>query len=431
MVSGIRSEVSGSNDAGSDVEAPSPLPIRSDSTPAGRAPLIAAAAVLFSVAVFAFFWLIHSDTVDMLRADQWYDVRLIQRSDTGTLSFGTLWAQHAENRIFFQNLITLVLAHTTHFNVLVEDYLTGVLLVASTAIVIWTHRSRSTSTPWIAYAPVAFLMLSLVQSGVTLYGFEIGWALIMLALAVTLYLLDRPILGNLPLALAIAAAVVGSFSSLQGLLIWPTGLALLYQRRRPMPKVAVWIAYAVVATVLYFINWSPVTGGNSTSYVFSHPIPSIKFFLVAIGDVVGVPLTDTSGSADLFVELLGIVIVASAIATIFVCGFRRDESSGSPIGVSLIWFGLLFATMITGARASLGVSGAVQSRYATFDLLILVGMYLAIIGRPRATVMASRALQVLGVVVIGAICLQVILGNQRGNFAMRRLTINMSSREQM
>jgi hypothetical protein len=70
--------------------------------------------------------------------------------------------------------------------------------------------------------------------------------------------------------------------------------------------------------------------------------------------------------------------------------------------------------MITGARASLGLLGAVQSRYATFDLLILVGMYLALIGRPRGTVMASRTLRVLGAVVIGAICLQVILGTGEG-----------------
>jgi hypothetical protein len=316
--------------------------------------------------------------------------------------------------MFFQNLITLILAHTTHFNVLVEDYLSGMMLVAAAALLIWAHRSRSTSTPWIAYVPVAFLMLSAAQWGTTLYGFEIGWALIMLALATALFLLDRPVLHGLSFAVAIIAGMVASFTSLQGLLIWPAGLALIHQRGRPRSQLVTWIASGIAATAIYFVGWNSVTSGNSTSYVWANLIASIRFFFAAIGDVIGLPLTNGSTKSAMLVELLGVAIVVSAIWAVIVFGLRKDDTSGSPIGVSLIWFGLLFAAVTTGGRASMGLSGAGQSRYATFDLLVLVGSYLAIIGRRNASAPVGRHHWLLGGMVVAAVFLQLTVGTYEG-----------------
>jgi hypothetical protein len=51
------------------------------------------------------------------------------------------------------------------------------------------------------------------------------------------------------------------------------------------------------------------------------------------------------------------------------------------VGIALICYGLLFAALITQGRSFLGFGGASFSRYTTFDLLILVGIYLALLGR--------------------------------------------------
>ena len=158
--------------------------------------------------------------------------------DAGNLSLATLWAQHNENRIFFPNLIVVVLGDTTHFNTVIEEYVSAAMLIIATGLLILTHRRRRPSTPWFYYCPVVILMFSLVggnpwwASTNTLWAFQMAWYLVLLGLAVTLFLLDRPSLTWLVLAGAMAAAVVGSFSSLQGLLIWPIGLVLLYLRRR-------------------------------------------------------------------------------------------------------------------------------------------------------------------------------------------------------
>ena len=84
----------------------------------------------------------------------------------------------------------VLLAHTTHFNIVDEEFLSAIVLVLSTALLILGHRRRSPTTPWLFYCPVAILMLSVVQSGNTLWGFQFAWYLVLLALSVTLVLCD-------------------------------------------------------------------------------------------------------------------------------------------------------------------------------------------------------------------------------------------------
>ncbi len=393
-------------------------PMLDDARPSGlwrTRPVNAAAAVALSAVVVGILWLVHSDAVDSLRADQWDDIRLVQHSSNGSLSFGTLWAQHNENRMFFQNLLTVLLAHTVHYNVVFEDYLSAILLVLAMVVLVRAHRARSPSTPLIAYLPLAVLLLSVVQWGTVLFGFEVGWAMIMLGFAVALSMLDRPVLGKLSLAAAIAAAMVASFTSLQGLLIWPACLALLYQRGRPRRQIATWIAAGAVTTVLYFAGWSAGTGGanGGATFVRAHPFFSVEFYFVAVGDVIGMPISGNSHATDLLVGLFGVTIVAGALWTIALYGLRRDRSSASPLGVSLIWFGLLFAALITVARAKFGLMGAAESRYTTFDLLILAGIWLALAGR-LWSVFSARRTRALAVLVVAAICVQVVLGTAEG-----------------
>ena len=47
-----------------------------------------------------------------------------------------------------------------------------------------------------------------------------AWYLVFLCVAATIVLIDRPTLTPVLFCLAIVTAVIGSFSSLQGLLIW-------------------------------------------------------------------------------------------------------------------------------------------------------------------------------------------------------------------
>ncbi len=363
----------------------------------------------FVLPIIAYFLFIHQYGVNTIFADQWYNVYLIGHPVT----FSALWAQHAEHREFFPNLIVLLLAHATHLNIVVEEYLSGIVLCIALGLVVLADRRYSPSTPLIYYCPVAFLVLSLVQAASTLFGFQLAWYLGLLALAASLYFLDGPELTKPALTGAVIAAVVGSLSVFYGFFIWPVGLVVLYRRHSRRALVLAWIGSAAVTAVAFFhdYNW------ESNSYWFTHPITTIKFFLLAIGDVVGVQLNDPRyGNAA--VLLLGLMIFSIACWVIVTRCIRRDGRAGSSIGVALVCFGIVFAASLTVARVPVGLSYAGASQYTTFDLLILVGCYLALLNPPASLLetrrFEGRAWPALRTVVVGVVVLQILLGTLNG-----------------
>jgi hypothetical protein len=394
----------------------------------------------FAVPIASYFWLIARYGVNAIYADQLSDLNLVERSYSGTLSFSTLWAQHNENRVLFPNLIVLAIGRTTHLNIIVELYVSAVMLIAAVALLIVTHKRRSPGRRWMYYCPVAILMFSLVQDGNTLWGFQMAWYLVLLCLAVAVFFLDTPSPTWLTYAAAIAAAVVGSFSSLQGLLIWPVGLILLYYRRRSLRVWIAWLSTAVVAVVLYFHNYDPNLGVPYHAWAIEHPFKSIQFFLTAIGDVVGVPVSYASSNPVL--PYVGILILILAVYAVVRTGARKDETSPAPLGVVLIFFGILFALTITEGRAILGEWQASASRYTTYDLLVPVGIYMALLGRPAEATAAQRTpsrlaqhlssfasrfslvrsptwwrttvFRAVWVVLLGLICVQAVMGVVNG-----------------
>ncbi len=335
----------------------------------------------FGLPLFGCFWLLRQYSVNVIFGDQWDDVTVIAHSYTHLFDWSSLWAQHNENRIFFPNLIVLVLARVTLFNTQIEEYLSTLMLIVATALLIWAHRRRAPTTPWLYYCPVAILAFSIVQYENMLEGFQMAWCLVYLSLAVAIVLIDRASLTWIAFAGAIIAAVIGSFSSLQGLLIWAGGLILLYHRHRRTPFVVVWIVCAVASIVVYFRNFSTGEGSPSHAYAFQHPLAALKFFVFAVGDVLGYAQQNAK-PGNPGVLIFGVVLLGLALFTLVLYGRRRDRNGPAPIGVALVCVGLLFDAMITEGRVIFGLPAASQSRYTTFDLLVPIGIFLALLARP-------------------------------------------------
>ena len=396
-----------------------------------RSWLIPIATVLgFAIPAVSYLWMIHSDGVNVIFADQWDDVALIGHAYSGTLHLSTLWAQHYENRIFFPNLIVLALAYTTHLNVVTEEYLSAFMLFGATALVICAHKRRSPERRWIWYCPVAFLLLSLAQAGNTLWGFQMAWYLVLLTVALALFLLDQepqtwPVFGG-----AIAAAVIASFSSLQGLLVWPAGLLLIYLRRRPRHLAITWIVSAVLTGVLYSIGFN----FNVSQGASQDPANVLTFFVRVVGDIVG------ESQPGVLVTLFGSVLVVTAIWALVRFAVRgRTSTGGRPFALSLILFGLLFSGLTAYGRSGLTVFGFdSEDRYTVFAIFVLVGLYLAILDPPVASELRSPAgsagrqrhafsdhLFTLARVVVGVgIVLTVILGSANGISMAREMRQN-------
>jgi hypothetical protein len=339
--------------------------------------LTAVAVIVFLALTVAYLLLVHLFGVNLAYRDQWSDVQLVGSSYSGHLSFGDLWSLHNENRVLFPNLFVLFLSRTTHLNVVVEEYASAVLLLVSIVLLVVAHRRRLGPIPWLYYCPVAVVMLSVVQYQNTLWGFQFAWYLVLACFALTVFLLDRADLPWPVLALAIAVGVIGSFSSLQGLIIWPAGLLVLWFRHRRGGFAATWIVSAAITTVLYFVH-GDLNSGGASKYAVQHPLAAARFYLALLGDVLGSDV-QTSGAATLAVELFGLVMLIVAVWAIVLVCRGQLAPQGGPLAVALLCFGLLFAAFVTGSRAIAGLPAAGQSRYRTFDLLIVAAFLLLVV----------------------------------------------------
>ena len=334
----------------------------------------------FAIPVVVYLAFLVHYQVNTMWQDQWDDVPVIRQSFHHFPDWSSLWLQHVDNRVLFPNLIVIALAHTVHYNIEIEEYVSALMLFAATAIIIWCHRRRSPGTPLLFYVPVAFLTLTLAQWQNTIWGFQMAWYLVVLSLAVAIAFLDRPRFAWSIFVLAILAAVVGSYSSLQGLLIWPVGLVLLYHRHRSFRAAIIWVVAAVATTLLYFHNLTTSKAFNPNETVLKVPFDAVKFFIYALGDIVGQQQAKALQSNGL-VTLFGIVILVLAVLVLLRWGIRRDEHSAAPIGIALVLYGLLFDALITQGRLYELYLAASQSRYVTNDVLVLAGIYLTVLER--------------------------------------------------
>jgi hypothetical protein len=392
------------------------------SDPPRPAPTTALAFFAFAAIVVAYFAFIHHYAVNSIFYDQWFDIRLLGHWYSGTLTLSDLWAQHGYNRILFPNLIVLLLARSVHYDTVVEQYLSGALLVASTALIIWAHKRRSPTISWLWYVPVGAVLLSFVQYVNTLWGFQLAWYMVYISLALSLFFLDRPHLTWPRVGFAIAVAVVGSYSSAQGLLIWPIGFLLLYQRNRPRSMKLTWLGSAIVTGVVYFYNLN--LPGNS-SYLFTHPIAAAKYYFLTVGGVLGIQVPQKTDAETYAVIAFGFVIFVLACWVLVTFAGRRDEITGAPVGVALTAFGLVFAAMATSERVSNGFFNQTYTEYTTFALLIPVGCGLTLLSawtnathqRDSATAPSVRyhmGLRATTLILGMVIALQLLLGTGNG-----------------
>ena len=362
----------------------------------------------FALPVVGYLLFIHQYGVNTIARDQWDDVGILDAAYSGNLSLNVLWSQWAVERLFFPRLVVIALADVTHLNTVVEMYMSASLLMLAIALFIVTHKRRSPTIPWLYYCPVAFLMLSLVQYENTLWGFQLAWYLILAAFAVVVFLLDRPIMPWWILVVAIVAAIMASYSSFQGLLIWPAALVLLYHRHRSRGIVATWCGVAVLTGAFYFFHFNFKLQAGNDSFAVHHPIEGVKFFLSSIGNILGVSISYFSSNDG--VMLFGIALFVCAIWLLIRFGLNRDESGASPIGITLICFGLLWVLSITLTQSSEGMVASAASRFTTYELLIPLGCYLTILDRP----LASRGVAVVSSSVLALMCIAIVFGTVNG-----------------
>ena len=354
--------------------------------------------------------------------DEWNWVELMRRSSGGSLTLGDLWAQHNENRMLFPNLIALILGNITGVSDIAFMYLGAILLVAGVLLLIVGCRGDLLKYP-LAYVPAIFLFFSLAQYENTLWAFQFAWFLIVACICGVLVLLTPPRLRLWRLFVSIALGIVASYSSLAGLTIWPAGLVALLRPAIPTRLRIAWFAAGglVTAFYLYGLKFASIGGPPLSGFLDRLPT-ALSGFLVAVGSVVpGVRLVTRNGTDFSVTMVFGALISAAALTVMASWTVHGRNDRVLTIAAGLIVVGLSFDLLLMPTRLSAAIINGTASRYTTFNVLLLAGVFMGAIrtmiiaigtGAPRRIAMSGAFVGLAS----GLLLVQIPTATRAGEF---------------
>jgi hypothetical protein len=354
--------------------------------------------------------------------DDWTFVPIVDNALHHHLSFSQLWVQHNENRMPIAYALVAGIGFATHLNTLAILYVSVAMFIASFALLLGSYKGYAGFSigPWETLI-LGFVWFSVVDTENALWAFQIAWYLVLLCLMIMLFLMSRSHLSIVVLAGAALVACIASYSSLQGLLLWPVGFLAIVWRvrdRRRLPLAAAWVIAAAIVTALYFRGFefsSSTTGGGSLHFALHHPIACGKYILASIGNVYPTTATELR-----FHEIVGAVLLAAGILVVARSVRLWRQSPGLPLPGLLIVFALLFDLTVALGRVSFGVAQALSARYTMANLLIVIAVAVSVFasGRTqpahRRTRGVTTRLGLLGVVVVCLLLVQIAVSTDVG-----------------
>lgn len=339
--------------------------------------------------------------VNVVFADAWDMVLVFHKFFSGRLTFADLYAQHIEHRMFFPKGAELLLGLLTRYNNVAEMYVV-VSCFLITAVVLLVAFRREIGLPLIFFVPVALLIFSFRQYENMLWGFQISFVFTQTFGVLALYLLSssRGNFGAYAFAAALGSATIASFSTAQGLLVWPAGLLglLLGSGARPGKKVllGLWGLVGVAEWVAYFVDYHTPRGHPPLLDALDHIGTAPGYFLTLLGSALfWQPEHAYEG---------GLVIGCLALA-MFLATYGRGVLRQHPFWISLLFYSLLILATITLGRSGMfGVLQATASRYTTFSVLAVASLY-ALLAKMVFATTASVLRTVLLLALFGIILL--------------------------
>jgi hypothetical protein len=300
--------------------------------------------------------------------DYWRVVQNLSQYKSFDLRF--LWAPHNEHRIVFPEivfagdvlwahgcrLLPLILSCTCYFGVLV---ILGITLL--------NDESLSKSLKWAAVLLVAVIMGWKGNVFVLAEPFLLQWTLAQFSVVVALACLTRVRRNRSGfVSSAIIAGIVATYSSANGMLVWPLLICACFMLRLKKQQIATVAIAGSLAIGFYFIDYHPPERLHLANFVL-HPLYSLEF----IGAYLGMPFGGMK--APRFGAYLGLVAMCLTML-FFGTAVRRGFSRAS---VVIVLFGsyafCLFTAILTAAGRmdpkDIHYSGAEAARYITLPLV--------------------------------------------------------------
>lgn len=323
-------------------------------------------------------WLVHAFGVNVVFNDEWSLVPLFHGIAERSAGWTDLWPQSNEHRMFFPRLVLLASALPTDFHTKIQMYVSQFwVLLAYATLLKYLGTLPARKEPWRTGAGllVGLACYNTMQYENFLWGFQMAFLMVLCFAVVGFYALHRALQENRFrwVGVALAAGVVASFSSLQGLLVWPAYVAVLLASAPTSGKSGLKWAAAVGACGLlvwaaYFAgyqkpDWSPDYLGRGLGY-------SAGYFFASVGGFAA------ARYAFWAVAMGGMAFALAAVLVVDLGRSRRLKENAFALGLILFGYAISGALAIGRADQGDGIAGAMTSRYSTYSLLSYLGMLL-------------------------------------------------------
>src|ERR1035438_4142148 len=161
-------------------------------------------------------WVVVQYAVVVPYLDQWELVPLLEKTYHGNLTFSDLWAQHNEHRLIFPQIIMLLLARLTRWNIHYE--LAVNIILALGIFTVFLHQVKITGRKLgLAGLPGAIPAVSLIVFSISqyqnwLWGWQLQMLLNLLAVVVGIVLLANDTFRWWKFAAAASLGIVATYS---------------------------------------------------------------------------------------------------------------------------------------------------------------------------------------------------------------------------
>jgi hypothetical protein len=313
--------------------------------------------------IFTFFF-VYKFGITIPFWDQWELVPLLEKLHNNTLTLADLWSQHNEHRIIFPQILMLLLARLSNWNIFLE-LCTNIALAAFTLLFLLSilRSTLEIVPPWLKIF-TSLMVFSMAQYQNWSWGWQIQFFLSVLGSVIAIWAANEWQGKVSGLIIVILAAVLSSYSFNTGLLTWPAVLVVMLLQKTWKRKHIIILILACIATVLlYYYKYTKPAYHPPILFFLDHPLVYTGYVLIYLGASLGWNCFSS------FIMAL-IVLAMTLLAMFNIWRFDRQKLCNLAPWPALALYACLAACATGLGRAGFGWQQALASRYTTISMLL-------------------------------------------------------------
>lgn len=350
-------------------------------------------AIAMAIPALLLGWLVYTNAVNVPYMDEWDEVPFIVKEANGTLGFHDFWKQHNEHRLIVQRAFFAVTSRLSEGDyramMAVSVVLTG---VSALNVFLLLRKTVRIEQAWLR-AALALLLASLLFSPAQqqnwLWGLQIVFFLPFVCVTTAAVVAQQLWSARWKYGACAVLAWVATYSLASGMVAWfayPVMLVMadagLTDRKKTARLLAGWVLVGALCAASYLYGYEKPAGHPSLFAAIERPDHALRYMLLlAGGSMSGL---SRGGSVLVVAGVIGALAFALLIVTTVRVILDVRSTDRKALDFALVrrlsgWAGILLFTLGTMTlscmgRVGFGPTQALDSRYATFSVYLLVSV---------------------------------------------------------